>query len=199
MRGVIDRGTGRDLRALGATGDLAGKTGTTQRYADGWFIVMRPGLVVGSWVGFDDQRVTFRSKRPGAGLARRRCPSWATSFGASRTASRNGRFPGPNDTGDFLSFETDDDSSYYPAEGDLVDPSEVDWIYEEEPFDPQPRAEPAYERPETDRPRLRSDGPPSEQRPRPTPRTAPEEPRPAYEPAPLPKLPAPEPPRSGDE
>ena len=67
MRGVIDRGTGRDLREMGATGDLAGKTGTTQGYADGWFIAVRPGLAVGAWVGFSDQRVTWRSKETGEG------------------------------------------------------------------------------------------------------------------------------------
>ena len=67
LRGVVDRGTGRDLRTMGATGDLAGKTGTTQRYADGWFVAMRPGLAVGAWVGFNDQRVTWRSKQTGEG------------------------------------------------------------------------------------------------------------------------------------
>ena len=67
MRGVIDRGTGRDLRALGARGDLAGKTGTTQNHADGWFIGMRPGLVVGAWVGFNDRRVHYRSMDTGSG------------------------------------------------------------------------------------------------------------------------------------
>ena len=67
MRGVVDRGTARDLRALGATGDLAGKTGTTQKHADGWFIGMRPGLVAGAWVGFNDRRVTYRSMETGSG------------------------------------------------------------------------------------------------------------------------------------
>ena len=67
LRATVDRGTGADLRRLGATGDLAGKTGTTQRYADGWFIALRPGLAVGAWVGFNDQRVTFRSKDTGEG------------------------------------------------------------------------------------------------------------------------------------
>ncbi|MDT0631295.1 transglycosylase domain-containing protein [Rubrivirga litoralis] len=67
LRAAVDRGTGRDLRRLGATGDLAGKTGTTQRYADGWFIALRPGLAVGAWVGFNDPRVTFRSKATGEG------------------------------------------------------------------------------------------------------------------------------------
>ncbi len=68
MRGVVDRGTGTEIRrAFGARGDLAGKTGTTQDGADGWFLLMHPDLVTGAWVGFDDPRVTFRSSYWGQG------------------------------------------------------------------------------------------------------------------------------------
>ena len=62
LRGVVDAGTGRGLRGtFGVRGDVAGKTGTTQNGADGWFLAMRPDVVAGAWVGFDDPRVTFRS------------------------------------------------------------------------------------------------------------------------------------------
>ncbi|MFN3595919.1 MAG: penicillin-binding protein 1A [Rubricoccaceae bacterium] len=47
--------------------DLSGKTGTTQESGDGWFIVMHPDLVVGSWTGFNDRRITFRSMYWGQG------------------------------------------------------------------------------------------------------------------------------------
>ena len=68
MRGVVDYGTGTEIRsAFGARGDLAGKTGTTQDGADGWFLLMHPDLVTGAWVGFDDPRVTFRSSYWGQG------------------------------------------------------------------------------------------------------------------------------------
>ena len=61
MRGVVDRGTGAGIRSrFGLKGDLAGKTGTTQDYTDGWFILMHPQLVSGAWVGFNDNRVTMR-------------------------------------------------------------------------------------------------------------------------------------------
>jgi penicillin-binding protein 1A len=69
MRGVIDYGTGVRIRTqfdLGAY-DLAGKTGTTDRAADTWFMLMHPELVSGSWVGFDDQRLTFRTSFWGQG------------------------------------------------------------------------------------------------------------------------------------
>jgi penicillin-binding protein 1A len=68
MRGVIDSGTAVGLKPrFGISGDLAGKTGTTQDNTDGWFIVMHPQLVAGAWVGFNDNRVTMRSSYWGQG------------------------------------------------------------------------------------------------------------------------------------
>ena len=79
MRGVIDFGTGQRIRlpynendpypmTFGLQEyDLAGKTGTTQDGADGWFMMMHPHLVTGSWVGFNDQRITFRTNAWGQG------------------------------------------------------------------------------------------------------------------------------------
>ena len=70
MRGVIRRGTARNLGgSFPATRrlDLAGKTGTTQENADGWFVAMHPKLVVVSWTGFNDRRVKYRSTATGQG------------------------------------------------------------------------------------------------------------------------------------
>jgi penicillin-binding protein 1A len=69
MRGVIDYGTGQRIRTQYNLGDydLAGKTGTTERSADTWFMLMHPELVSGAWVGFDDQRLTFRTSWWGQG------------------------------------------------------------------------------------------------------------------------------------
>ncbi|WGG53270.1 penicillin-binding protein 1A [Rugamonas sp. DEMB1] len=68
MRGVVNRGTGTGVRyRFGINGDVAGKTGTTQNNADGWFILMHPNLVTGAWVGFNDTRVTMRSNYWGQG------------------------------------------------------------------------------------------------------------------------------------
>ena len=62
------RGTGQEVRArFGMRADVAGKTGTTQKNTDGWFILMHPQLVAGSWVGFNDSRVTMRSNYWGEG------------------------------------------------------------------------------------------------------------------------------------
>ncbi|WP_454767182.1 penicillin-binding protein 1A [Cupriavidus campinensis] len=68
MRDVVDRGTGAAIRTrYGIRADVAGKTGTTQDNADGWFILMHPQLVAGAWVGFNDSRVTLRSDYWGQG------------------------------------------------------------------------------------------------------------------------------------
>jgi len=68
MRDVVDRGTGTAIRSrYGIRADVAGKTGTTQDNADGWFILMHPQLVAGAWVGFNDSRVTLRSDYWGQG------------------------------------------------------------------------------------------------------------------------------------
>ena len=62
MRDVVNYGTGSSIRSrFGIRADVAGKTGTTQDGADGWFILMHPELVAGAWVGFDDGRVTLQS------------------------------------------------------------------------------------------------------------------------------------------
>jgi membrane carboxypeptidase/penicillin-binding protein len=56
LRGAVERGTGRGLRALGFRGAVAAKSGTTNDYRDAWFIGYTPALTVGVWVGFDDGR-----------------------------------------------------------------------------------------------------------------------------------------------
>ena len=54
LQGVVQRGTGRRVRAVGKP--LAGKTGTTNESFDTWFIGFSPDLAVGVFVGFDTPR-----------------------------------------------------------------------------------------------------------------------------------------------
>jgi penicillin-binding protein 1A len=54
LEGVVQRGTGRRMRDLGKP--LAGKTGTTNKALDTWFIGFSPDLAVGVFVGFDTPR-----------------------------------------------------------------------------------------------------------------------------------------------
>ena len=62
MRGVVDYGTGVRIRSYGVRGDVAAKTGTSQNGADGWFILVHPNLVMGSWVGFTSPSIYFQSR-----------------------------------------------------------------------------------------------------------------------------------------
>ena len=54
LEGVVKRGTGKKLRDLRL--DLAGKTGTTNKNTDTWFIGFTSKLVVGVYVGFDEPK-----------------------------------------------------------------------------------------------------------------------------------------------
>jgi penicillin-binding protein 1A len=54
MEGVVQRGTGRKLRNLNLP--LAGKTGTTNKNMDAWFLGFTSKLVVGVYVGYDEPK-----------------------------------------------------------------------------------------------------------------------------------------------
>ena len=51
LKGVIERGTGKGLKDLKL--ELAGKTGTTNKNTDTWFIGYTSNLVVGVYIGYD--------------------------------------------------------------------------------------------------------------------------------------------------
>jgi penicillin-binding protein 1A len=67
MEGVVLHGTGKSVGA-GMNRPIAGKTGTTQDYNDGWFAGFTPDLVTVVWVGFDNPR-TLGDKQDGAHVA----------------------------------------------------------------------------------------------------------------------------------
>ena len=68
LKSVINEGTGSTIRSVwGIDSDFAGKTGTTQDQADGWFVGMTPTLVAGAWVGGEDPSIHFRTLGEGAG------------------------------------------------------------------------------------------------------------------------------------
>ncbi len=68
LQSVVDEGTGRRLRfRYGFSGDMAGKTGTTQRFSDGWFIGIVPQLVAGAWTGGEDRGIRFNNISMGQG------------------------------------------------------------------------------------------------------------------------------------
>ena len=68
LKAVVDGGTAGRLRfKYGLTGELAGKTGTTNNNSDAWFMGLTPTLVSGVWVGGDDRDIHFDSMAMGQG------------------------------------------------------------------------------------------------------------------------------------
>ncbi|WP_313098427.1 transglycosylase domain-containing protein [Epilithonimonas sp.] len=79
MKGVAEFGTASgELRRQGipATVEIAGKTGTTQKNSDGWFMGIVPKLATGVWVGWEDRATHFLSTGEGQG-AKMGLPIWA--------------------------------------------------------------------------------------------------------------------------
>jgi penicillin-binding protein 1A len=74
MQGVVKEGTGVAASVLGWP--LAGKTGTTDKYSDAWFIGFSPTLCAGVWVG-NDKQVSLGEKQTGAAAA---LPIWQDFF-----------------------------------------------------------------------------------------------------------------------
>ena len=77
LRSVVNDGTAAGLRMkYKLSADIAGKTGTTQNYTDGWFIGFTPTLVAGAWVGGDLQNIRLKNMGYGQG-AYTAMPIWA--------------------------------------------------------------------------------------------------------------------------
>jgi len=74
MQDVVKYGTGAGVRRYYQY-PAAGKTGTTQKFSDAWFVGVTPDLVAGTWVGFDDHRVKFTNWYGQGGRAA--LPIWA--------------------------------------------------------------------------------------------------------------------------
>jgi penicillin-binding protein 1A len=78
MQGVTStEGTARRLRhKYQFTNPIAGKTGTTNNYADGWFVGIVPNLIGAAWTGAEDKMVHFQNHDNGQG-ANMALPIWA--------------------------------------------------------------------------------------------------------------------------
>lgn len=77
LKAVMNGGTGSRMRyKYKIECDMGGKTGTTNRNADAWFMGFTPSLVSGCWVGGEDRDIHFDSTRMGQG-ANMALPIWA--------------------------------------------------------------------------------------------------------------------------
>ena len=69
LKRVVNAGTAGRIRALGLKADMGGKTGTSQKNSDAWFVGVTPKLVAGAWVGGEDRSIHLSSGGEGARIA----------------------------------------------------------------------------------------------------------------------------------
>ncbi len=108
MHDVIQSGTGRRARQLGR-GDLAGKTGTTNKQRDAWFCGFNGDIVAIAWVGFDQHKPLGR-KEVGSVTA---LPIWIEFMRAALRGKSENKLKRPET---IVSVRID------PATGQRVDP-----------------------------------------------------------------------------
>lgn len=134
MQGVVDGGTAGRLRfRYGVTGDMAGKTGTTNNQSDAWFIGYSPQILAGAWVGCDDRFLRFSSTAQGQG-ASAALPIYALFMKKAMADPRTGinnqeRFKAPD--GFINCQEFTDEDFYYGTDPsneaeDLIEQTEHD-------------------------------------------------------------------------
>lgn len=91
MQGVVERGTARSAAALGIP--MGGKTGTTNDYRSAWFVGFTADMVVGVFVGFDDNR-TLGDKETGSQAA---LPIWVDFMRNANNGRPKKQFLKPRD------------------------------------------------------------------------------------------------------
>lgn len=89
LKNVVQSGTARAAAKLGP--NVAGKTGTTSDFRDGWFIGYTPEFVAGVWVGYDDHR-PLGDKETGANTA---LPIWLNFMSGAGQGNSPAEFPVP--------------------------------------------------------------------------------------------------------
>lgn len=127
MQGVVDGGTAGRLRfRYGVTGEMAGKTGTTNNQSDAWFIGYSPQILAGAWVGCDDRFLRFSSTAQGQG-ASAALPIYALFMKKAMADPRSGinnkgHFKAPDG---FINCQDFTDEDFYFGSEPTLDPEEL--------------------------------------------------------------------------
>ena len=69
LKRVVNAGTAGRIRDWGLKADMGGKTGTSQKNSDAWFVGVTPKLVAGAWVGGEDRSIHLSSGGEGSRIA----------------------------------------------------------------------------------------------------------------------------------
>ena len=123
LMAVVDEGTAGRLRfRYHIPGEIGGKTGTTNRNSDAWFMGFTPQLVSGVWVGGEDRDVHFDNMRMGQG-ATMALPIWAYFM---KKVYRDQSLPYDSTA----VFDVPEDFNPCGHEDMTTEPNEIDEVYE---------------------------------------------------------------------
>lgn len=126
LKGVVQGGTANRLNWAYDMADveIGGKTGTSQKNRDAWFMCVTPRLVAGAWVGGEDQYVHLLARGEGAVMSLPIVGGFLQKVydNPALDASRTDRFNRPASAQDFhcneedIEVSTEDDDSYLEGE-----------------------------------------------------------------------------------
>ena len=123
LMAVVDEGTAGRLRfRYHIPGEIGGKTGTTNRNSDAWFMGFTPQLVSGVWVGGEDRDIHFDNMRMGQG-ATMALPIWAYFM---KKVYRDQSLPYDSTA----VFDVPEDFNPCGHEDLTTEPNEIDEVYE---------------------------------------------------------------------
>lgn len=123
LMAVVDEGTAGRLRfRYHIPGEIGGKTGTTNRNSDAWFMGFTPQLVSGVWVGGEDRDIHFDNMRMGQG-ATMALPIWAYFM---KKVYRDQSLPYDSTA----VFDVPEDFNPCGHEDMSTEPNEIDEVYE---------------------------------------------------------------------
>ncbi len=92
LEAVVNEGTASSIRSrIEGNYALAGKTGTTQRNTDNWFVGYSPNLVTGVWVGLENPRFAETFPLP-FGASRSAVHVWSDYYDEIRRNSRTRKY-----------------------------------------------------------------------------------------------------------
>ena len=123
LMAVVAEGTAGRLRfRYHIPGEIGGKTGTTNRNSDAWFMGFTPQLVSGVWVGGEDRDIHFDNMRMGQG-ATMALPIWAYFM---KKVYRDQSLPYDSTA----VFDVPEDFNPCGHEDMTTEPNEIDEVYE---------------------------------------------------------------------
>ncbi len=119
MQSVVQNGTGQRAKALGRP--VAGKTGTTNKAKDAWFVGFSTEIVAGTWVGYDEP-IGLGWGESGAVTA---LPIWVSFMKAAHAGHPSTDFPRP---GGIVTATIDPHTGLlaYPGQADAIDEEFLD-------------------------------------------------------------------------